>query len=70
MPKTTKGNVLPTIHSPIDPMIMRTPPKKKYAAGRGTRLDWVWIVVWAGKVGRTNIRSTGPTGASPAHEVA
>lgn len=29
VPKTTKGKVLPTIHSPIEPRIMRMPPKKK-----------------------------------------
>lgn len=41
VPKTTKGNVLPTIHSPTAPRIMRMPPKKKYAAGQDTRLDGV-----------------------------
>lgn len=30
--KTTKGKVLPMIHSPRPPMSMSTPPKKKYVA--------------------------------------
>lgn len=33
VPKTTKGKVFPMIHSPIEPMIMRRPPKKKNTPG-------------------------------------
>ncbi len=31
VPKTTKGKVLPKIHSPIEPRIIRRPPKPKNA---------------------------------------
>lgn len=30
VPKTTKGKVFPTIHSPMEPRIMRRPPKPRY----------------------------------------
>ena len=70
VPKTTKGKVLPTIHSPMDPRIIRMPPKKKYAAGPETKSNWVRLYIWAGKVGRTSIRSPVSTSASPAHEIA
>lgn len=33
VPKTTKGKVFPTIHSPIEPRIMRIPPKAKKTPG-------------------------------------
>ncbi len=69
MPKTTKGKVLPTIHSPMDPMIMRTPPKKKYAAGE-TKSDEACLFIWAEKVRCTSISSPSSSSTSPAHEVA
>ena len=74
VPKTTRGKVLPRIHSPMAPRIINRPPKKK---NDPNCFVWIRLVVliparascWGFSVTHTDRSGTSASSASPAHEV-